>query len=120
MFEAMSKTTSFLISSVPFIKISFVSYPDISLVLTGPEFQSPQTLASMSADYSDLNDDSEDVLTVQISSIDTPRDYYLKVCIDSQEYITKINEDDNCTYVHFVVKKRKSLAPINYLLFNSN
>ena len=99
---------------------TIVSYPDISLVLTGPEFQSPQTLTSMSANYSDLNADGEDVLTVQISSINIPGDYYLKVCIDPQEYITETNENDNCNYVHFVVKKRKSLAPINYLLFQSN
>ena len=99
---------------------TLTSYPGVSLVLSGPAFQNPQTLTSMSADYSDLNDDGEDILTVQISSISTPGDYYLKVCIDPQEYITETNEDDNCNYVHFVVEKKKVLNPINYLLLQGN
>lgn len=99
---------------------TLTSHPGISLVLSGPEFESPQTLTPLSANYSDLNSEGADTLNVQISSINTPGDYYLKVCIDPQNYISETNEYDNCNYVHFVVKKRKNQSPINYLLLQPN
>jgi hypothetical protein len=99
---------------------ALVYYPEVSLTLSGPEFQTPQNLIPLSADIFDLNTNGEDILTVQIDSINNSGDYYLEVCVDPQNYITETNENDNCNYIHFVVKKRKSLIPITNLLLQSN
>jgi len=99
---------------------SLAYYTEVSLTLSGPEFQTPQILIPLSADILDLNTNGEDILTVQIDSIDNSGDYYLEVCVDPQDYITETNEDDNCNYVYFVVKKRKTLTPIINLLLQSN
>ena len=99
---------------------ALVYYPEASLTLSGPEFQTPQVLVPLSADIFDLNADGKDVLMVQIDPINSPGDYYLNICVDSQDFITETNEDDNCDYIYFMVKKRKSLTPIINLLLQSN
>jgi len=99
---------------------NLTNYPEVSFVLSGPEFEKPQKLDLLWADYANLNSNGEDIVNIEIDAISTAGEYRLDICVDSSNYIDETSENDNCSFIEFNVDRRKSLSPAIYLLLNSN
>ena len=80
---------------------NLTNYPEVSFVLSGPEFENPQKLNLLWADYANLNSNGEDILNVKFDAISTVGDYRLEICVDSSGYITETNENDNFNFIDF-------------------